>query len=132
VHFLFRLFNAIMAGLFVWAAALQYNDPEPVRWIAIYLTTAIATILYIVGRLRWQVSAIIALIALIWAGMLVPRVWGRVTFSQLFESWQMANPAVVEGREMYGLLIAGCWMALVTVAILMEDSSLRWIERDGK
>lgn len=121
-----------MAGLFVWAASLQYNDPEPVRWIVIYLATAIGTILYIVGRLRWQVSAIIALIALIWASMLVPRVWGRVTFAQLFESWQMANPAVVEGREMYGLLIAGRWMTLLTLAILMEDSSLRWIERDGK
>ena len=118
MHFVFRVFGALMAGLFIFAAVLQYNDPDPLRWSAIYLSAAVASILYVVGRLRWYIPMLIGFIALTWASTLASGVWGQISFSQLFEAWEMANPAVEEGREMCGLLIAGCWMAFLVVATL--------------
>lgn len=80
-----------MAVLFVFAAILQHNDP-PSRWMAIYLSAAAATVLYVVDRLRWPIPLIISLIALIWAGTLVWRVWELTRFSEL-----LGNPVVEEG-----------------------------------
>jgi Transmembrane family 220, helix len=114
----FRVIGALMAALFVFAAALQYNDPDPIQWAAIYLAAAVASILYLVGRLRWYVPVLIALVALVWAGTLARHVWGLIGISQLFEEWEMANPTVEEGREMYGLLIIAFWMAALAIATL--------------
>ena len=120
MRFVFRIFSGFMALLFVFAALVQYNDPDPLRWMAIYLSAAGASILYVVHRLRWQIPMIIGLIALIWAGTLASRVWGRIGFSELFAAWEMANPNVEEGREMYGLLIIASWMALLVIAVLRQ------------
>ena len=119
---LVRGFSAFMGLLFVFAAVLQYNDPDPLRWMALYLSAAGASLLFVVGRLRWYVPALVGLIAVAWAGTLVSHVWGHVGFSELFAAWEMANPIVEEGREMYGLLIAACWMALLLVATLRRRS----------
>lgn len=132
MRIVFRVFNAFMAGLFVFAAVLQYNDPDPLRWVAIHLSATVASVLYVVGRLRWHVPVLIGFIALTWASTLASGVWGRISFSQLFEAWEMANPAVEEGREMCGLLIAACWMAVLVVATLKERQSLRPSGREDR
>ena len=120
MRLVFRVLSALMAGLFFFAAVVQYNDPDPLQWAAIYLASAIASILYVVGRLRWYIAALIGLIALVWAGTLAPHVWGHIGISQLFEAWEMANPTVEEGREMYGLLIVAFWMAVLVIATLRK------------
>jgi Transmembrane family 220, helix len=33
----YRVINWVMAVLFLFAAVVQYNDPDPVRWMAMYL-----------------------------------------------------------------------------------------------
>jgi hypothetical protein len=33
---LFRVANAVMTLLFLVATFVQYNDPDPIRWMAIY------------------------------------------------------------------------------------------------
>ena len=115
MHTVVRLGSVLMAGLFFFAAALQYNDPDPIRWAAIYLSAVVACGLYFVGRLPWYVPAVIGLIALVWAGTLAPHVWGQVSFSQMFETWKMTNPVVEEAREMCGLLIVAFWMAVLVI-----------------
>ena len=37
--------NYLMAALFFFGAAVQYNDPDPVRWVAIYIAGAVACLL---------------------------------------------------------------------------------------
>jgi hypothetical protein len=125
MRYVFRIFIGFMAVLFVFAAILQYNDPDPLRWMAIYLSAAAVCVLYVVERLRWHMPLIVGLIALTWAGTLAWRVWERTRFSELFAAWEMANPVVEEGREMYGLLIVACSMALLVVAVLRKRDRLR-------
>jgi len=105
-----------MAALFAFAAAVQYNDPDPLRWMAIYGLAMLACGLALAGRLSWLPPALVGLIALVWAGTLAPGVVGRVSVGELFQSYGMLSPAVEEGREMGGLLIVAVWMALLTLA----------------
>ena len=119
-----RVGSILMAGLFFFAAALQYNDPDPIRWATIYLLAVVACVLYFVGRLTWYVPAVIGLVALVWAGVIAPDVWGRVTFSQMFETWIMTNPLAEEARELCGLLIVAFWMAVLVIVPVKDRSSL--------
>ena len=120
----FRGVGVFMCALFVFAAVLQYNDPDPLQWMAIYLSAAAVSALDFVGRLRWYFAAIIGSVALVWAGVLAAEVWGLVRFSELFSAWEMKNPTIEEGREMYGLFIIAGWMALLLVAIFRRRSSV--------
>ena len=111
----FRVVNALMAALFVFAATVQYNDPDPLRWIAIYLAAALACALAVAGRLRWPVPALVALAALAWAATLAPGVLGRVGPGEMFGAWEMRDAAVEEARESYGLLLVAAWMGVLAV-----------------
>ncbi len=111
----FRVVNALMAALFVLAAAVQYNDPDPLRWIAIYLAAALACALAVAGRLRWPVPAFVAFAALAWAAVLAPGVLGRVGPGEMFGAWEMKDAAVEEARESYGLLLVAAWMGVLAV-----------------
>ncbi|HEX8693799.1 MAG TPA: transmembrane 220 family protein [Longimicrobium sp.] len=111
----FRLINLPMAALFVFAAAVQYNDPDPLRWMALYLAAAAACGLAAAGRLPRWLPAAVGLAALAWAAALAPGVWGRVRPGDLFAEWEMANTAVEEARETGGLLIVAAWMLVLAV-----------------
>ena len=107
--------NRLMAMLFLIAAALQYNDPDPLRWMAIYGCAAVACLLALAGRLPRPVPAAIGLAGLTWAATLAPGVVGRVSIGELFESYAMKSAPVEEAREMGGLLVVTAWMAVLAL-----------------
>jgi hypothetical protein len=104
-----------MAVLFAFAAAVQYNDPDPLRWMAVYGLAMLACVRALAGRLPRPLPALVGLGALVWAGTLAPGVVGRVSPGELFQSYGMLSTAVEEGREMSGLLIVAVWMGLLTL-----------------
>jgi hypothetical protein len=110
---MFRLLNAAMAALFFFGAAVQYNDPDPLVWIAIYVAAAMASLLAAMRRLRWWFPAVVGTIAFVWAATFLPAVLPNVRIAQLFAAWEMADTRVEEGREMYGLLIIFAYMAVL-------------------
>ena len=57
---------------------MQFNDPDPVRWIAVYGLAAVACLLSLLRRLHWAFPALLFLVALAWAATLAPHVVGRV------------------------------------------------------
>lgn len=113
---IFRAANVVMAVLFAFGAAVQYNDPDPLRWMAVYLAAAAACVLAALGRLPRLVPVVVGLIALAWAAMLAPHVLGRVGMGEMVEAWEMKDARVEEGRETYGLLIIAGWMAVLALA----------------
>ena len=104
-----------MAALFLFAAAVQYNDPDPLRWMAIYGLAALACALSLLRRLRRLVPVLVGLGAGAWAGALAPGVIGRVSVGELFQSYGMMSETVEEAREMGGLLIVAVWMGLLAL-----------------
>lgn len=113
---MFRVASGVMAALFALAAAVQYNDPDPLRWIAIYLA---ACVVAVVATVRGEVSPVptvlTGLIALVWATSLVTGGGGLDVYARMFDTWEMRSPTVEEAREASGLAIVALWMA-VTVA----------------
>ena len=115
---LLRALNGFMALLFLFAAAVQYNDPDPLQWMAIYAAAAVLSGLaaWRITIFPWLAPALVGLIALLWAASIAPRALGKVPLSEMFRSWEMKSPVVEENREMFGLLIVTAWMVVLTLA----------------
>jgi hypothetical protein len=103
-----------MAAYFLFAAAVQLNDPDAPVWIAIYAAAA-AVSFHAVRRAPppWAPVAV-GLTALAWALTLMPAAI-RSSFPELFASWRMMSAEMEVGREFLGLLIVAAWMAALFV-----------------
>jgi len=113
---MFKIANRAMAVLFVFGAAVQYNDPDPWRWIAIYLAAAGVSL---IADRRPAGAALPALavgvIALVWGETTSLSVQGRDVYTHMFDAWEMRAPGVEEAREVSGLFIIGVWMAAIAL-----------------
>lgn len=97
--------SAALALLFFTCAALQYNDPDPWRWMGVYalaglLSAADAAAL---GVSRW-VPAGVAAVVLVWAASLLPSVAREAAFTG----------TEVE-RELGGLLLVSAGLLILTL-----------------
>lgn len=110
MRLLFRILHGLMAALFIFAAALQYNDVDIIRWMAIYLSAAAVCILDLINRPKPSLAAAVAIIALAWSVLyIVDGAW-KVPLPALFSAWEMKDQTIVAGREMNGLFIVAIWM----------------------
>jgi len=110
-----RILNLLMAALFLFGAAVQFNDPDSAVWIVTYLVAAGACAFAHRNPASWTVPAVVAAACVIWAIMLAPSVLGRVPFGSMFGAWEMQNVGIEQSREMYGLLIIAAWMVVLAV-----------------
>lgn len=110
---LLRAVNAVMAVLFLLGLAVQYNDPDPFRWVVIYGAAAAACVLAFLGRLPRWLPLSTALVAGAWAALLSPDVIGRIGVGDLFQEVRMDSVEIEQGREMFGLLLIGLWMVVL-------------------
>lgn len=106
------LSNGIMLLMFLFSAAVQLNDPDPLVWMGIYGAAAAVCVLEIRRRAPAWAAVAVALIALVWAGSLYYRAH-EVPISSLFAEWEMRDLRIEEAREMYGLTIVGAWMIVI-------------------
>jgi Transmembrane family 220, helix len=111
-----RGLELLFALLFLFGAAVQYNDPDPIRWMAIYLAACGACVAAACNLGSWWFPALVGLVALIWGLVLAPRAFPNVRLGELVEQWEMKDVRVEEGREMYGLFIIFVVMTLVGIA----------------
>jgi len=114
---LFNNSNFVMALVFLVFGAVQFNDPDPLRWIVVYTTAALVCVLGALRKAHYLMPALVGLISLIWTAMLVPDVISKVSFSELFVSMQMKSAAAELGREAGGLLIVFLWMVVLTIVL---------------
>jgi Transmembrane family 220, helix len=106
----FRFASYLMAALLLVCVLLQYNDPDPIRWMAIYGASMVVALLLPAKRALIPVGYLVAAIALGWATYLLVEVWGRMEVKDLVEKMSEKGGAVEEGREAGGLVIAGTWL----------------------
>jgi transmembrane protein TMEM220 len=111
---LLRVANWVMVAAFLFSVAVQYNDPDPIRWMLVYGLAALACVLKLRGR-SWYFPAALGAVALVWAASIAPRVIGKTTFGAMFQSFEMINSVVEEAREMGGLLIVAAWMGVLVL-----------------
>src|SRR5205814_4416881 len=100
---LLRILDLVMAALFAVAMLVQYSDPDPIRWMAIYGAGMILSAWAAWKPLGypWFVPAFVAAVASIWAATIAPRALGRIPLGEMFRKWEMESPVVEENREMF-------------------------------
>jgi len=108
--------NYGFAALFIVAAVLQHNDPDPTQWIAMYVGSAAACLSWRRHQDAWWLSGAVAGAALVWAAALAPDVIGQVGAKEFFESMDKKGGNAELAREFGGLLIIGGWMVALTVS----------------
>ena len=94
--------------LLVFAAVVQYNDPDPYAWLVLYLAAAGVSFATLWFPDLWKIPAVVAVGAFVWAATLVPTVT-QTSFPDLFQSWEMMSREMEEGREFLGLLSVASW-----------------------
>jgi hypothetical protein len=120
---LWTIANAIMMLAFLFSVIVQFNDPDPLTWSAIYGAAMLVCAFELRRRVHPLVPAAIALVALIWAATIAPRVLGQVPFSAMFAAFEMKNAGVEESREMYGLVLIALGMIAVASAAWRRRSA---------
>lgn len=106
-----RILALIFAGLFVWAAILQYNDPDNFLWYALYGVAAIASLLYFLKKLSFWAALILFIGYLIGA---------YIDWPQEFEGYTIGEGDILNiemARESSGLLLCALIMLLYAWSI---------------
>lgn len=114
-----RRLHALFMIVFAVAAILQYNDPDPVRWAALYgAAAALATQAWLRGPPHPVIPLLLAAVCAVW---MVTLAGGMADFirhgewSLLAATMQAGQPMIEEAREFLGLGIVLLYAARVTL-----------------
>ncbi|MBW2425918.1 MAG: hypothetical protein JRG86_16845 [Deltaproteobacteria bacterium] len=102
-----KLAALVFAFVFLIAAAVQWNDPDPLLWILGYLLAAGLSAFAAAGRVAVLPSAGAAAIFALWFLSLAPSLFAAERAA--FTSFQMQASSHEEPREAVGLLLAAGW-----------------------
>jgi hypothetical protein len=95
----------VMAVGFCICVGLQVNDPDPVRWMAIYGGAAITLAALPARKVFAAGTLVIGVISAIWGAYLGHEVKDVLVFSDLWMKMSEKGGAVEVGREAGGLAI---------------------------
>ncbi len=110
-----RVIDLVMVVLCAFSVIVQFNDPDPAAWVAVYVAAGVVAFLSFLGRLPWSVAALVSLMTLAWAASISPRVVGLVPFLDMFGAFEMKSTGIEESREMYGLLMLGVYTGIAAI-----------------
>jgi len=104
-----RTLSIVMCGLFLLSAAVQYNDPDPLRWMLAYGIAALLSAL--AARDRYWPRFTLLTCAMYGAFALydLPAVFA--SHLSAYTSFKMRSPDDEVARECIGLLISALWTA---------------------
>lgn len=115
-----RVLNGLMTVLFASAAVVQYNDPDPAVWMAIYGSAALCCALYLGGWLPFWAPTLLSALYAVGALYLSAQVFGGGGF---FDPTGQEMIGVMEqGREMMGLFITAGWTAVLAFQVRERGS----------
>jgi hypothetical protein len=105
--------NGVLALCFLAAAAVQWNDPDPARWMAMYGAAAAACL--VAGRARWAPlwTAAVGAIALGWGAAIGLGIERVVAPGELVGRMEMVGGPIEETREALGLALIAVWMMVL-------------------
>jgi len=113
----FKLFASLFALLFLWAAIMQWNDPDAFVWYVIYGIPAVASVLFVFGKLSRGFAFLLSL------GYLVGMVFA---WPGHFEGFTIGKGDIINierGREAFGLLITALVLLVYALRIRYTQRS---------
>lgn len=108
-----KYLNAVMILLFVVAAAVQYNDSDPMLWIAIYGAAAFLCVLFAIGKFPTMLASVFSTCCLV---------------GSLVLGWQLLTTDPVYPEEVFneaaGLFVVFLWIFTMAWTRVRERSSI--------
>ncbi len=102
-----------MSVLFAVSAAVQWNDPDPLYWMALYGIALLLSSTAALGRVPlWPNAAALVLFTALAARALPALLAAR---EEALTHWHMMSPGDEVAREAGGLLLCAVWSAVQTV-----------------
>ncbi len=112
-----RVLSGAFALLFLFGAAVQWNDPDPLRWMAAYAAAAAVSASAALGRLQLAPTAIVLAVLTGWLALWSPAL--ADSSLDAMQSFGMSGAAREEEvREAWGLLLLVFWMGVLFGAAL--------------
>jgi len=108
-----RIASGLFVAVFLLSAAVQWNDPDPLVWIAGYLVAAGLSLAAFFGRISGSANAVAAIGFALWFLSLAGSIPGAPT--EAFTSFEMRAPDHEEPREAVGLLVCAGWTGLLAI-----------------
>lgn len=100
--------NYILTILFLFFAAVQYNDPDPIIWILIYTYASLMCLLAAKGKYYKAFLLAGIVVSFVWSMTLVASILVALNgygAGPIFSLSMVKNREVEEARESLGLLI---------------------------
>ena len=110
----------VMAVLFCVCVGLQYNDPDPLRWMGMYGAAAIACAVLPARRMFIAAAIVVALVAAVWGAYLGHQIKDVLAFSDLWTRMSEKGGAVEIGREAGGLAIVAITLFIASALRAMR------------
>ena len=111
----FRSIGFLFAFLFAIAAAVQYNDPDALIWIAIWGLAAVISLAFALNKVSSLVTQVMGILCFGGFFYLYP---------PKFEGFEIGAGDIVNielGREAFGVLIIALIMFFYTIALRRSD-----------
>ncbi|CAA0111656.1 Uncharacterised protein [Halioglobus japonicus] len=106
--------NTVFLLVYLSSAAVQYNDPDALLWVAVYLAAALMCALQFRTNPPSWLPRVLLVISAVWMGALLPSIVGQVSLQEIFASISMKTRAVEEAREIGGLLLVSLWAGVLS------------------
>ncbi|MDQ3682884.1 MAG: transmembrane 220 family protein [Bacteroidota bacterium] len=123
-----KVLNIIFIILFIFSAALQYNDPDPLVWISIYLYGALLCYLAFKRKYNYSLYIIGLVVYIGYAIYLLFEKNGVLSWANdhdaenILQSMKATKPWIEDTREFFGLL-------LLIVALI---ANMIWFSKNKK
>ena len=111
-----RVTAILMTGLLILSAIVQWNDPDPLRWILCYSVTAIITLCSLIRPLPPSIPltwGLVVLLSSLFVGMDFLMSEEQFDWGSFWNVVAMKNETVELGRELGGLLLVTRWMSVM-------------------
>ena len=115
---LWKVVTILMTGLLLLSALVQWNDPDPFRWIVCYSVTAIITLCSLIRPLPPSIPLIWGLLVLLsslFVGIDFLMSEEQFEWDSFWNVMTMKNEAVELGRELGGLLLVTGWLTVLAL-----------------
>jgi hypothetical protein len=106
-----RIACGAFALLFVFGAVVQWNDPDPLRWMVAYAAVASLSAAAAFGRTFVVPTAMLLVVLACWVAMWAPA-FGDSSVDAL-QSFGMSSVQEEEVREVWGLVLLTSWTGVL-------------------
>lgn len=113
-----KILGILFTVFFLFSAAVQFNDPDSLLWIALYALGAVLSALFVMDKLKFYWPVILGVVYIILSIYHWPAEFEGVALKD-----GMKTENIELGRESLGMIIGALIMLFYTLTIRRKETS---------